>query len=50
MYVEPLAVGDPVPDMPLFLDPGHYVNVPLGDAYVETFEPFPSLYRKQLEA
>ena len=50
MYVEPLAVGDAVPDMPLFLDPGHYVNVPLGEAYAETFRPFPSLYREQLEA
>ena len=28
-YVEPIAVGDSLPDMPLFLEPGYYVNVPL---------------------
>ncbi|MBY0457091.1 MAG: DUF4058 family protein [Gemmataceae bacterium] len=32
-YVQPLAAGDPLPDMPLFLEPGEYVNVPLERAY-----------------
>ena len=32
-YVEPLAAGDPLPDMPLFLEPDEYVNVPLERAY-----------------
>ena len=48
-YVEPLAVGDPVPDMPLFLDPGHYVNVPLRETYEETFRHFAAKHRRTLE-
>lgn len=32
-YVQPLAVGDPLPDMPLFLEPDVYVNVSLDRAY-----------------
>ena len=45
-YVQPLAVGEELIDMPLFLDPGHYVNVPLGDTYAATFTPFPAKYRR----
>ena len=48
-YVQPFAVGDPVPDMPLFLDPGHYVNVPLGATYEENFARFPKPLRGPLE-
>ena len=40
-YLEPLAVGDPMPDMPLFLDPGHYVTFPLAATYQEAFEGLP---------
>ena len=47
-YLEPLAVGDPVPDMPLFLDPGHYVMVPLAAAYREAFEGLPAEERAVL--
>lgn len=32
-YVEPVAVGDPLPEMPLFLAPGWYINVPLEATY-----------------
>ena len=28
-FVEPLALGDPLPDMPLFLEPGMHVLLPL---------------------
>ena len=48
-YVEPLAVGDPVCDMPLFLDPGHYVTVPLADTYREAFKALPAENRAVLE-
>ena len=47
--VEPIAVGDAVPDMPLFLDPGHYVDVPLGGTYEETFRRFAPKHRRTLE-
>src|SRR5436190_244751 len=32
-YVEPLSVGSELPDMPLFLGPEHYINVPLERTY-----------------
>jgi hypothetical protein len=32
-YVEPVAVGDPLPDMPLFLTPDRYVPCPLEETY-----------------
>lgn len=36
-YVQPLAAGDVLPDMPLFLEPDEYVNVPLERAYLDAF-------------
>jgi Protein of unknown function (DUF4058) len=33
-YVEPTRVGAELIPMPLFLDPGHYVNVPLNPTYL----------------
>jgi hypothetical protein len=32
-YVEPIALGEALPDMPLFLFEGHYIKVPLEAAY-----------------
>ncbi|MFH5806573.1 hypothetical protein [Alienimonas sp. DA493] len=49
-YIQPLAVGDDLPDMPLFLDPGHYVNVPLAATYAENVARFPAPLRRALEA
>ena len=48
-YIQPLAVGDELPDMPLFLDPGHYVNVPLAATYAENVARFPAPLRRLLE-
>ncbi len=48
-YVEPLAAGDPLPDAPLFLDPGYYVSVPLERAYLDAFEDVPPQHRALLE-
>lgn len=36
-YVEAIAVGDSLPDMPLFLDWQHHVEVPLEECYQETW-------------
>ena len=41
-YFEPVAVGDELPDMPLFLDPGTYVPTPLGATYRTTWDVFPA--------
>ena len=34
-FAEPLAVGDPLPTVPLFLTPRHHVPLPLGPSYAE---------------
>ena len=49
-YVEPVAVGDVLPGMPLFLDPEQYVNVPLEATYGAGYEGVPRFYRTILEA
>ncbi len=49
-YVEPVAVGDLLPEMPLFLDPEQYVNVPLESTYRAAYEGVPRFYRAIFEA
>ena len=44
-YVEPLAVGDTLPDAPLFLAPGWYVNIPLETTYAESWAETPEIVR-----
>ena len=48
-YVEPIAVGDPLPDMPLFLRPGHYVNIPLEATYQSTWRVFPQRWKDVID-
>jgi hypothetical protein len=48
-YVEPIAVGDPLPDMPLFLYDELYVNVPLEKTYQTTLNVLPVELRRLLE-
>lgn len=45
-YVEPVAVGASLPDMPLFLDSSWYVNVPLEDTYVQTWSGLPGPWKR----
>ena len=47
-YVEPVAVGDRLPDMPLFLTPNLYVKVPLEAAYVAAWKLVPQRWRDEL--
>ncbi len=49
IYVEPVAVGDTLPDMPLFLEPEFYVPSPLESTYQTSWSVFPSVLKKQLE-
>ena len=44
-YVEPFAVGQPIPDMPLFLHNEFYINVPLEMTYMDTWNVLPQLLR-----
>lgn len=41
-YVEPVAVGDVLPDMPLFLEPEVHVPAPLEATYQTTWDAFPA--------
>jgi hypothetical protein len=47
--VEPVAVGDPLPDMPLFLRPENAVAAPLEDSYQASWSVFPAPLKKLLE-
>lgn len=49
-FLEPFAVGDSLPDMPLFLTPEVYVLVPLNATYQSTFEGIPAYWRDVLDA
>ena len=48
-YVEPFAVGGPIPDMPLFLVEDFYVTVPLEETYQATWNLLPPQVRSQVE-
>ena len=45
-YVEPIAVGDELPAMPLFLGPEAYINVPLESSYQQAWTGFPEPWRE----
>lgn len=48
-YVEPFAVGDALPDMPLFLEPEAYISVPLEAIYQAAWRGVPQRWRRVLE-
>jgi hypothetical protein len=45
-YVEPVAVGDPLPEMPVFLDSDTYILAPLELTYLATWETCPEPLRE----
>ncbi len=47
-YIEPVAGGDPLPDMPLFLEPDGYICVPLEPTYRAAFEAVPRRWQLEL--
>ena len=47
-YIEPVAVGDVLPEMPLFLEPGLHVPVALEASYQATWNVFPEELRDLL--
>jgi hypothetical protein len=49
-YMEFLAVGEALPDMPLFLQPEFYVPAPLEATYLTTWQVFPAPLKGLLEA
>ena len=48
-YFEPVAVGDVLPDMPLFLRPETYVPAPLESTYQDAWSVFPAALKGLLE-
>ena len=47
-FVEPVAVGSPLPEMPLFLSPDRYINVPLDRTYTEAWNEVPQRWQRVL--
>ncbi len=48
-YIEPIAVGDLLPDMPLFVEPNGCVQVPLEATYMTAFAVMPRRWRDELQ-
>lgn len=48
-FIEPVGAGDTLIDMPLFLDPGRYVAVPLEETYRIAFDSVPRRWRTILD-
>ncbi len=49
-YVNFVAVGDALPDVPLFLQPQYYVPAPLESTYQATWSLFPAPLKPLLES
>jgi hypothetical protein len=48
-YFERITVGQPLPDMPVFLTPRHYVDVPLELTYNEAYRGVPERWKRVIE-
>ena len=48
-YLEHLAVGSSLPEMPLFLNADRYINVPLDATYLAAYRGLPAFWRDVLE-
>ena len=49
-YIEPIAVGDPLPEMPLYVSLDGYVSVPLQETYDRAFAALPRRWADVLES
>jgi hypothetical protein len=45
-FLEPVAVGDRLPEMPLYVLPSAYVEVPLESTYLRAWEAVPRVWRE----
>lgn len=48
--VQPLAIGEALIDMPLYLEPNGYVLVPLENTYARAFDALPKRWRNVVDA
>lgn len=49
-FINHRDIGDPLPDMPLFLTRTKYVDVPLESTYMAAYSGMPDFWRKVIEA
>lgn len=49
-FVEPVAVGGELPEMPLYFTPGQYVRTPLAATYQSAWEAVPAYWRNAIES
>lgn len=49
-FIDTVAVGDPLPDMALFLDPDSHIDVPLEQTYQSAWQAVPEYWRAQLSS
>lgn len=49
-YVEPVAVGDDLPALPIFLTEDEYIPAPLEETYRASWADFPADFKESLEA
>jgi hypothetical protein len=49
-FIEPIAVGDALPDMPVFLEPEACVMVPLEATYNQAYAVQPGRWRRVIES
>jgi hypothetical protein len=50
VFLEPVAIGDHLPEMPLFLTPERYVPIPLDANYQSAWETVPGVWQEVLAA
>ncbi|HEV3079278.1 MAG TPA: DUF4058 family protein [Gemmataceae bacterium] len=48
-YVEFIAVGDPLPEMPLFLEPDRHIDLPLESTYEQAYRGVPAYWKAAIE-
>jgi hypothetical protein len=48
-YIDPIAVGDELTDMPLFLSSDWYITLPLEKTYLKAWEGVPRRWRKVID-
>jgi hypothetical protein len=48
-YVEPVAVGDDLPGLPIFLTEDDYVPAPLEETYRASWAAYPAAFKELLE-
>ncbi len=49
-YIEEFAIGDALPTMPIFLLPGHFLNIPLEATYNSAFSAMPLRWRTVMDS